>query len=63
MILVTGAAGFIGYHVALAKYDAVLVSTPHTAFKDQALYRQVRLVVDTRNIVERRAGGPVVVRA
>jgi UDP-N-acetyl-D-glucosamine dehydrogenase len=47
----------------LARYDAVLVSTPHTAFKEQALYCRTKLVVDTRNIVERRAGGPVVVRA
>ncbi len=47
----------------LAKYDAVLISTPHTAFKEQALYRGARLVVDTRNVVERHPGGPTVVRA
>jgi UDP-N-acetyl-D-glucosamine dehydrogenase len=36
-----------------AKYDAVLVSTAHTAFKDPALYAQAKLVIDTRNIVPR----------
>ncbi|HYI10237.1 MAG TPA: nucleotide sugar dehydrogenase [Thermoanaerobaculia bacterium] len=34
-----------------AKYDAVLLSTPHTAFKDPALYRNAKLVIDTRNVV------------
>jgi UDP-N-acetyl-D-glucosamine dehydrogenase len=34
-----------------AKYDAVLVSTPHSQFKDAALYERVALVIDTRNIV------------
>jgi UDP-N-acetyl-D-glucosamine dehydrogenase len=34
-----------------AKYDAVLVSTPHTAFKDAALYANVKLAIDTRNII------------
>jgi len=47
----------------LAKYDAVLIATPHSAFRNQALYARARLVVDTRNIVEQRAGGPKVVRA
>ena len=47
----------------LAKYDAVLIATPHSAFKDQALYRDAKVIVDTRNIVERRAGGPKVTRA
>jgi UDP-N-acetyl-D-glucosamine dehydrogenase len=46
----------------LAKYDAVLVSTPHTAFKDQALYRMARLVIDTRNVVH-AGSAPAVVRA
>ena len=36
-----------------AKYDAVLVSTPHTQFKDPALYARVNLAIDTRNIVPR----------
>ncbi|HEX9985057.1 MAG TPA: nucleotide sugar dehydrogenase [Thermoanaerobaculia bacterium] len=44
-----------------AKYDAILVSTPHTAFKDQALYAQTKLVVDTRNIVH--TGAAKIVRA
>ncbi len=35
----------------LGKYDAVLISTPHTAFKDAGLYREARLVIDTRNVV------------
>jgi UDP-N-acetyl-D-glucosamine dehydrogenase len=34
-----------------AKYDALVISTPHTPFKDAALYAQAQLVVDTRNIV------------
>ena len=33
------------------KYDAVLLSTPHEAFKDPALYEHVKLLVDTRNAV------------
>jgi len=46
----------------LAKYDAVLISTPHAAFKDAALYRDAKLVVDTRNIVPATAAR-VLVRA
>lgn len=34
-----------------AKYDAVLLSTPHQQFKDAALYRDAKLVIDTRNVV------------
>jgi len=34
-----------------ARYDAVLVSTPHRQFKDAELYRAASLVIDTRNIV------------
>ncbi|MEO8380099.1 MAG: nucleotide sugar dehydrogenase [Acidobacteriota bacterium] len=34
-----------------ARYDAVLLSTPHTQFKDPALYRNVSLLIDTRNAV------------
>jgi UDP-N-acetyl-D-glucosamine dehydrogenase len=46
------------------KYDAVLISTAHSAFKDQALYANARLVVDTRNIVHPPAGSQTrVVRA
>lgn len=34
-----------------AKYDAILLSTPHHQFKDAALYRDAKLVIDTRNVV------------
>ena len=43
-----------------ANYDAVVVSTPHTPFKDQSLYARTKLVIDTRNIV---SDAPAVVRA
>ena len=33
------------------KYDAVLLSTPHDDFKNAALYRDVKLLIDTRNAV------------
>ena len=36
-----------------ARYDLVLLSTAHREFRDPALYRDVKLVVDTRNVVER----------
>jgi len=48
---------------ALGKYDAVVVSTPHSQFKDPALWSQVKLAVDTRNIVPRGVAGLDVVRA
>ncbi len=44
----------------LAKYDAVLISTAHSQFGDADLYRSVKLVIDTRNIVPRNAGINVV---
>ena len=34
-----------------AKYDAVVVSTAHDAFRDPSLFAQVKLVVDTRNLI------------
>jgi len=40
-----------------ARYDAVVVATAHAAFKDASLYRDVELVVDTRNIVAPALGG------
>jgi UDP-N-acetyl-D-glucosamine dehydrogenase len=43
-----------------AKYDAVLVSTPHSDFKDASLWSKVKLAIDTRNIVPRNAGVNVV---
>lgn len=36
-----------------AKYDAIVISTAHSPFRDPDLYRRARIVVDTRNIVER----------
>jgi len=44
------------------RYDAVLVSTPHSQFKDVSLYDGLKLVIDTRNIVPNSAA-VVVVRA
>jgi UDP-N-acetyl-D-glucosamine dehydrogenase len=52
-----------------ARYDAVLVSTAHSDFKDAALYAKTRLVIDTRNVMAPLgfgapgATGPEVVRA
>ena len=37
---------------AFAEFDAVLVSTAHDQFKDPGLWGGVKLVVDTRNLVE-----------
>jgi UDP-N-acetyl-D-glucosamine dehydrogenase len=51
---------------AFARHDAILVSTAHDAFRDAALYRDARLVVDTRNLVAPlfpSGGGPRVVKA
>jgi UDP-N-acetyl-D-glucosamine dehydrogenase len=47
------------------QYDAVLVSTAHSAFKDAALYANARLVIDTRNAVQLADGAqrPRIVRA
>ena len=44
------------------RYDAVLVATPHSDFRNPALYSAARLVIDTRNIVPEREG-MVLVRA
>jgi len=33
------------------RYDAVVLATAHEAFKDPSLYREAKLVVDTRNAV------------
>jgi UDP-N-acetyl-D-glucosamine dehydrogenase len=43
---------------AFGSYDALVVATAHTQFKDPALYRGVNLVVDTRNIVREWPEGP-----
>jgi UDP-N-acetyl-D-glucosamine dehydrogenase len=45
-----------------ANYDAVLVSTAHTQFKNPSLYKNVKLAIDTRNIIPSH-GAPRVVRA
>jgi UDP-N-acetyl-D-glucosamine dehydrogenase len=42
----------------LGKYDAVLLSTPHDQFKDASLYRDAKLVIDTRNAVPAAELGP-----
>ncbi len=42
------------------RYDAVLVSTPHTDFKDASLWSKVRLAIDTRNIVPRNIAVTVI---
>jgi UDP-N-acetyl-D-glucosamine dehydrogenase len=47
---------------AFGTYDAVVVATAHDLFRNPALYRSTRLVVDTRNAVPRDAG-PRIVRA
>jgi UDP-N-acetyl-D-glucosamine dehydrogenase len=52
-----------------ARYDALVVSTAHSDFKDRRLYSRVKLVVDTRNLMAPLglggpgASGPEVVRA
>jgi UDP-N-acetyl-D-glucosamine dehydrogenase len=48
---------------AIGEYDVVVVSTPHSQFKERALWSQVKLAVDTRNIVPRGLAGLDVVRA
>jgi len=52
-----------------ARHDVLVVSTPHTEFRDPSLFRHAKLVVDTRNLMapmgygEPGALGPEVVRA
>jgi UDP-N-acetyl-D-glucosamine dehydrogenase len=51
---------------SFAQYDALVVSTAHDVFKDPALYRDAKLVVDTRNAVAPLLGArerPRVVKA
>ena len=45
-----------------ARYDCLVLSTAHREFADPALYAGVRLVVDTRNVVQ-PGWGPRVVKA
>ncbi len=40
-----------------------MISTAHPEFKDPSLYKSVRLVVDTRNIVPAGSFGGVLVKA
>jgi UDP-N-acetyl-D-glucosamine dehydrogenase len=44
---------------AFRRYDVLVVSTAHGQFADQSLYAGVRLVVDTRNVVQAAATGPL----
>ncbi|HUF09871.1 MAG TPA: nucleotide sugar dehydrogenase [Rhodothermales bacterium] len=46
-----------------ARYDLILVSTPHSQFRDSALYSGAKLVVDTRNCVPMAQDDPRLVRA
>ncbi len=46
-----------------ARHDAIVVSTAHKAFRDKALYKGARLVVDTRNLVLPLGVSATVVRA
>lgn len=46
-----------------SRYDAVVLATAHTFFKEESIYSGVRIVVDTRNVVRQRPGGPIVYRA
>jgi UDP-N-acetyl-D-glucosamine dehydrogenase len=51
---------------AFGHHDVVVVSTAHEQFKNKALYRDVKLVVDTRNIVAPlflSGSGPRIVKA
>jgi UDP-N-acetyl-D-mannosaminuronate dehydrogenase len=34
-----------------SRYDAIVISTAHSQFKDPKLYAKSKLVIDTRNIV------------
>jgi UDP-N-acetyl-D-glucosamine dehydrogenase len=42
------------------RYDAIVVSTAHSAFKEAELYGKARLVIDTRNCVPLPAGDRLV---
>jgi UDP-N-acetyl-D-glucosamine dehydrogenase len=43
-----------------SRYDALLISTAHSQFRDLTLYERVKLVVDTRNILPSSLGARVV---
>jgi UDP-N-acetyl-D-glucosamine dehydrogenase len=46
-----------------AKYDVLVLSTPHRQFSDPSLYERCRLVVDTRNVVKPSSTDVRVVKA
>jgi UDP-N-acetyl-D-glucosamine dehydrogenase len=46
-----------------SKYDVLVISTPHAEFHDPALYRDVKLVVDTRNCAPLSSDDPRLIRA
>jgi len=46
-----------------AKYDAIILSTPHRQFREASLYSGARLIIDTRNAVPRERVSAPVVRA
>ncbi|MCK6684802.1 MAG: nucleotide sugar dehydrogenase [Thermoanaerobaculia bacterium] len=50
-------------HEEFRKHDAVVVSTPHREFRDEALYSAAALVIDTRNILPSPTSSGRVVRA
>ncbi len=45
------------------RYDAIVVSTAHRQFRDMDLFRDVPLVIDTRNLIRLSGTSPWVVRA
>ena len=45
------------------RYDAVVLSTAHSQFREMDLYRNVPLVIDTRNLVRSSGPSPWVVKA
>ncbi|MEO8218913.1 MAG: nucleotide sugar dehydrogenase [Acidobacteriota bacterium] len=46
-----------------AGYDAVVLLTAHSDFRDQSLYKNCNLLVDTRNLIHEGAGAGVLTRA
>ena len=48
---------------SFASYDAILLVTPHTEFKDAELYKNTKLVIDTRGAVPLAENDPRLVRA
>jgi UDP-N-acetyl-D-glucosamine dehydrogenase len=42
------------------KYDAILLSTPHSQFRDAQLYEKAKLIIDTRNAVPRCVSATII---